>query len=280
MDFTLWGDVTYLTDTHVLVNTNNMTYHVTIYDDYTLVKLMVGKRLMFTFKGIMMDRSDLSTFRRELNNHTYYFESGNLIVKKLTRICKFLTKVNVSPFLVSNIITMDLETRNIDGTLTPYCVSIYDGKELKSFYLSDFDNSELMLKESILYLMKRKYTGHRVYLHNFSHFDGIFLLRILSSMSSDLAPIIRDSRIIDLKFKHGKYTIYFRDSYLLLPSYLRKLAISFNVENKGIFPYTFVNNVDIPLNYKGIVPAFDYFSNITIEEYNEYCKEFQGKMWV
>jgi hypothetical protein len=32
---------------------------------------------------------------------------------------------------------MDLETRTIDGLMLSYCVSIYEGKTFKSFYLSD-----------------------------------------------------------------------------------------------------------------------------------------------
>lgn len=53
-----------------------------------------------------------------------------------------------------------------------------------------------------------------------------------------------------------KYNIKFKDSYLLLPASLIKLAKSFNLENKGIFPFRFVNDINIPLNYKGAVPAF------------------------
>lgn len=36
------------------------------------------------------------------------------------------------------------------------------------------------------------------------------------------------------------FNLYFRDSYLLLPSSLAKLAKNFKVENKGIFPYEYV----------------------------------------
>jgi hypothetical protein len=89
-----------------------------------------------------------------------------------------------------------------------------------------------MLTESIKFLMKRKYSGYKIYLHNFSHFDGIFLIRILSTLSDNIKPIIRDDRIIDLKFKFdNKYILYFRDLYLMSPTSLNKLAIQFNVDN-------------------------------------------------
>jgi hypothetical protein len=69
---------------------------------------------------------------------------------------------------------MDLETKSIGGCLTPYCVSTFDGKQAYSFYITDYDSSEEMLKASINFILRRKYNGHRVYLHNFSYFDGIF----------------------------------------------------------------------------------------------------------
>ena len=98
---------------------------------------------------------------------------------------------------------MDLETRTLNDIMVPYCVSIFDGQTAVSFYLSEYKNSDEMLEASIIYLMKRKYHQHKVFglrRHNFSHFDGVFLLRILSSLSKDIRPIIRDGRIIDLRF--------------------------------------------------------------------------------
>lgn len=89
-----------------------------------------------------------------------------------------------------------------------------------------------MLISSIKSIMKRKYNGYKVYLHNFSHFDGIFLLRILSMLSDNIKIIIKNNDIIDILFIFGnKYTLYFRDSLLILPSSLKKLALAFNVEN-------------------------------------------------
>jgi hypothetical protein len=54
-------------------------------------------------------------------------------------------------FISKNFVTMDLETRTIDGILTPYCISIYDGRKAISFYLSDFESPDLMLKSSLNY---------------------------------------------------------------------------------------------------------------------------------
>lgn len=71
------------------------------------------------------------------------------------------------------------------------------------------------------------------------------------------------------------YYLNFRDSLLILPSSLKKLAKSFDVNDKGLFPYAFVTNKTI--NYIGEVPAFKYFSGISLEVYNNYKQTFIGK---
>lgn len=130
---------------------------------------------------------------------------------------------------------MDLETRNINGILHPYCVSFYcidsDNKErAQSFYLADYNSSDAQLKAALKSLMEDKYNGYIVYLHNLSNFEGIFLIRILAELSSKIKPIIRENRIINLSVKYGyknKCTIKFRDSYLLLPCSLADLGKDF-----------------------------------------------------
>ena len=39
----------------------------------------------------------------------------------------------------------------------------------------------------------------RVYLHNFSNFDAIFLIKILSHLSNNIKPIIRKNKNLDIK---------------------------------------------------------------------------------
>jgi len=225
----------------------------------------------------MNDKSDLSTFVRTLKNQEYVFEQSKLLLKKIEKNVKFLSSKKKDKYLSEKIITMDLETRIIDEIMSAYCVSIYDGKIIKSFYLDDFSNDKEMLSNAIKFLMKRKYDGYKVYLHNFSKFDAIFLLSIMSSLTDRLSPLIRDGRIIDLKFNYSdNYTLYFRDSLLLLPSSLRSLAKNFNVENKRIFPYKFVNNKNIALNYIGKIPDINYFDNISNEEYSNYSSDFSN----
>lgn len=71
----------------------------------------------------------------------------------------------------------------------------------------------------------KRYRNYKNYLHNFSKFDGIFLFKSLIKLG-DCVPIIQDGKIISLQFT-ATYTLQFKDSYLLLPSSLRKLGQSF-----------------------------------------------------
>ena len=135
-----------------------------------------------------------------------------------------------------------------------------------------------MLTNCIKSVMQRKYNNYRIYLHNFSNFDAVFLFNVLSTLTDNIKPIINDGKFVDLKFSFAqeKYKIYFRDSLLMLPSSLNKLCKSFNVESKTIFPYDFVCEDLIYKNYVGPVPQFNKFSNISVSEYHDYCKQFNN----
>ena len=178
---------------------------------------------------------------------------------------------------------MDLETyKNSDGKLIPYLLCWYDGSDTHSYFLNDFKSPEDMLTKSIKDLLFQKYKGFKIYIHNFSNFDCIFLLDTLTKLGS-CEPILNKGKFISVKlsFKTKEnnkkyYSLDFRDSLQLwLLMSLRKLAISFGVvTQKGIFPHRFVHEDN--LNYIGAVPAFNYFDGITQTEYINYCKNFNN----
>ena len=306
MDFSQWGKIISQSDSFALVKKfkSKFHYHINILENSLSVALKFKDKSILDFTDEQIEKGKLNSFIRKVKDQEYIFIDGKLVLKKIKKQVKFIGKINRSVFISKNFVTMDLETRTIDGIMTPYCISIYDGIKATSFYLSDFENPDLMLKSSLNYLMKPKYHNYKVYIHNFSFFDAIFLLRIFSeSTILPIKPVIRDDRIIDLKFSFystlvaqeeasqkreernkTKLVLFFRDSFLLLPSSLRKLAINFNVENKGIFPYAFVNNINNPLNYKGVVPDIKYFDSIfgsppnkqEQEEYNKYYNTYEN----
>ena len=65
----------------------------------------------------------------------------------------------------------------------------------------------------------------------------------------------------------------------MLPSSLRKLAKSFYVEEKSIFPYRFVNIDNLYNNYIGEVAPFEYFDGLTLDQYKDYVSKYAGGKW-
>lgn len=145
------------------------------------------------------------------------------------------------------------------------------------------------MAKALKYIMRRMYDGYKVYVHNFSYFDSVFMIDVLSTLG-EVKLLMRDNKILKLTFKYkttesGKRlcTLHFYDSMLILPNSLDSLSKSFNVETKKArFPLKFLNNRDFSINYAGPVPAYDYFYNahtkdFTIEDYNKYCALYPKK---
>lgn len=307
--FETWGDyIIQLGDSTIKIVKGLSYYIVNKNDNEYFITSYYKENKLFDFKDTY-NSNENDTFIRTIGNSIIHVEKGKCVFIKQGVKTRYIKPLINNIFISQNIITMDLETRTIDNIMTPLSVSIFDGAKLKSFYLEDFLNSDDLLKESIKYLLHRKYNGYRVYIHNFSNFDSIFLQRIMINFNScNVKNIIkRNGKIINLTLEYNltgkrKYSIYFRDSLLMLPSSLKKLGDSFNVDiKKTIYPYKFVNQ-KVNLSYIGDVPAFEYFNTIDIKElsdtfngdknkydkykisvnkidindYNEYCKPFKG----
>jgi hypothetical protein len=276
-DITKWGQVEYFKDGKealVFKRGSSVQYRVKINELSLDVEVLANTRIS-TFKDEWLPGSNLGTFRRTLKNYILDYKDEKLILKRKKILTPKIKTIRREGFKANKYLTMDIETRKIGNNLIPFAVCMWDGVKAYSFYLLDYKNSEDMLNDSVKNLMKRKYKGYKVYFHNLSNFDGIYLVDLLSSINNNVKPKIKDNQIIELAFKFGwNYTIYFRDSLLLLPEKLKKLAVAFNVIKKGIYPVLFVNDPNTPLDYIGPIPAFKYFVDITQEEYEEYCKEF------
>jgi hypothetical protein len=174
---------------------------------------------------------------------------------------------------------MDIETKLINNVHTPYLICWYDGNQSYSYFINKFKESDItnMIKRAMEDICIKKYKGYKVYLHNFAKFDAYFLIKHLSKIGLT-SPQIHKGRIISCKFSlynNLKNEIVFYDSLLLLPSSLRKLGISFGLnqnERKGIFPF-YLTNVD----YVGLVPDINLFDKVSLEEYNTYKHYFKNK---
>jgi len=242
----------------IFVNTNAI-----IILDLTYINNQQVNKIKYIKKGqVLYNWTDtitgLNKLVREIGKSVYYYENGKLSLIKVEKKSKAIEQVKVltKKGLEEKIITMDLETILINNIHTPYLLSWYDGRKSKSYFIEDLESLGFVKREEkILEMIQnvinliciRKYRNYKIYLHNFSKFDGYFLVKYLSKIGT-CDPIIHKGRIINLKFNYNNYSITFKDSYLLLPSSLRKLCKSFSIESpKGIFPYGLFDNIKVSM---------------------------------
>jgi len=133
-----------------------------------------------------------------------------------------------------------------------------------------------MLEKCILSMLEPKYNGFKVYVHNLADFDSVFLVRSLVKLGK-VEPIMNNGRLVSMKFRSGKITLTFLDSYQLLLSSLRNLAFAFNCEvQKDIFPFNFLKD----LEYIDPVPPKEYFPvEVRDLDYKRYASRFVDDIW-
>ena len=187
-----------------------------------------------------------------------------------------------------------------------YCICFYDGNKEYKFYLDNYvsvprsapsktdaggkgsvPSCDLMLEDALSYLFKAKYNKYKVYFHNLSYFDSVYILRILAKIAKSnnykLNLQLKDGKIINIRVNYGPgqsklYNIYFRDSYLLMPESLDNLTKAMKVEHKSLFPVYYPGKVD--LDYNGKCPSYKYFKkNLEVNEYIEYMLNFIHNNW-
>jgi hypothetical protein len=137
----------------------------------------------------------------------------------------------------------------------PYCVC-YSFK--KEFFFIYFNNEDIVL-DSLKSIFEKNKNEMFFYVHNLN-FDGLLILNTLSKNNEFLfTTFIKKLQIyaISIEFKEKK--IHFRCSYKILPSSLKSIASSFNIEKKLPFPYKFSNLTN--LYYKGELPDYSYFNS-------------------
>lgn len=70
-------------------------------------------------------------------------------------------------------------------------------------------------------------------------------------------------------------TIVFKDSYLLLPASLRNLCKAFDISlDKGYFPFKLINTL-----YTGVFPKFEYWTDITFDQWSELKLGYGKRLW-
>jgi hypothetical protein len=244
------------------------------FNNYNEIEFLKNGNSLIKFRD---EISSENKFIRIIDNKKYYFENGEQFVITKEMKTKFIAKTVKAKNLVNNFITLDIETFIKDNILTPYCISIYDGKNISNFYLTNYKNIDDLIISALKSIMIRKYNGYNIYMHNMAKFDIIFLFKYLLKLGL-VQPIIHNNRIISINFnfgKNNKYQIIFKDSLLLLLNSLSKLCKSFKVDNpKTSFPILYVNENN--LDYIGEVPNIKFFKNVNLSEYNKYKANFKN----
>ena len=219
--------------------------------------------------------------QREIGKAFIYFSNGEVIARQKVLNSKPFSSVKSEKVMKTNFVTMDVETINQSGDLIPYLISAFNGSSYINSYATVVDgviNQQELVGSFISQLytqFSKKGKTLTVYAHNLSSFDGIFLVRNMLTLGR-VQPLIYNGRLISIKLRlsNGK-TIVFKDSFLLLPNSLRKLCIAFNVvESKSIFPFLLSD-----ILYKGLFPAYKYWTEISNEQYLSLSKEFIGLTW-
>jgi DNA polymerase type B, organellar and viral len=229
-------------------------------------------RLIWEDKIVNLEENSLI---RTIGNTIIEFEKGAMVYSRVVIPLKRISKIKPSKKINKNIIAADLETiLSKDNIMVPYLASFSSNKEEKTFLNKDLN---ILFSNFFRELFLRKNKNFKIYFHNLSNFDGIFLLRRLSNLKYKIEPLIHNGKLIQIKVNKNNLTWFINDSYLLLLNSLDKLGKSFNIEiSKGIFPY-FISDI----NYKGDFPAYEFFNKekISVREYEEEAKKFKKTPW-
>lgn len=280
-DLVRWGQIKKQEKNKLIIKKLNSPFSYVIYTyvqniSYNLVKVWdSARKTVLEFKDLL--GANVNSFTRVIGNTKFIIENSRIVLKEITKKFQYMQVSVKHDRKFEKFITLDIETRTINGVFIPYCISLYDGKKAWSFYLTDYKDSNDMLKAAINSILRNKYNHYMVYAHNFSGFDGIFLLKILADLGH-IEPLMRDGKIININLRFAinnnkQGLLKFRDSLLLLPNSLRDLADSLKVESKSFFPFDFVNDPNVDLNYVGPIPEYSLWKDITKYEFEQLQQE-------
>lgn len=208
-------------------------------------------------------------------------------VKKKHKMLNSLKREgNVPDF---NVLTFEIEYYlNEENRYVPYLCGFYSLNYCQTYYLTDYCSYDEMLNAAIESILIPKLNGYRVYCHNLSKSDSLFLLPVLLKLG-EVSVVENDSGIIKLtlkairphsKNKAGIHSLNFLDSSQQLPGSLEELGISFNVPViRHKFPHLFASKEN--LNYRGSLPELKYWNGINEFEYNalRFKKPYDEMTW-
>ena len=286
-----FGNIQYKQDnlTFVINSDKGLKFEFNRAENSQIIKVYKNNKLINTLNDSFIDL-DNNLFKRIVGNLTYYIKDGKVILQSKEYSPKFIKKSKLDKSFTENIYTADFETlTKIDAKgkryFEAYSVAFYDGINSKNYYVTDFLNCNEMMYKFFNDLFSLNLKDTDIYFHNLSGFDVNFLLNPLLNMKEVKSEImLREDKFIQIKISYGKCSFNIKDSLLLLPGSLNNLSKSFKIETpKEIFPRKLFENETFPADYiSEIVPDYNkYFnsSEVSLDDYNNYCKQFIGKSW-
>jgi hypothetical protein len=262
-----------------IVDSGKFSYMIDISSDNLINRVTIQGPINLSWVDTKIG-SDL--FTREIGKSIIYFMGGEIVLRKKLLNAKPFRKLSTDKILNSNFITMDIETITKKSKFTPYLICAYNGID----YITSYANESLDQKSlfnsfinQLLTFFNKDSNILTVYAHNLSGFDGIFILKHLINYGK-VKPLLFNGKLMSIKIKlnvegYKNKTIIFKDSYLILPQSLRKLCEAFNISTgKSYFPFLLTN-----IFYKGILPKLEYWTGISLSEYEILFKEYIGYTW-
>nr|YP_010170417.1 DNA polymerase [Phanerochaete carnosa]QRZ60399.1 DNA polymerase [Phanerochaete carnosa] len=256
---------------YIVINSANYTFEIDVSENINNVHILGAADL----KWVDTKLSD-NTFKRVIGINTLYIKDGVVVVKEKQLSAKPFYKVGTDKKLapINNFMTIDIESVNIDDHQTPYLICGYTNDKYIYSYASDtsLEAQAEMFNQFIKQMLAFKSVKY-IYAHNLSGFDGILILKhLIKYDGAKVDPLLFNGKLMAIAFKIGGRTIRFKDSYLLLPMSLRVLCKSFGIDTiKSHFPF---NLSDI--NYTGEFPGFEYWTDISLMEYNSIYSSHSG----
>jgi DNA polymerase elongation subunit (family B) len=120
----------------------------------------------------------------------------------LLTVNSFLKSSKTNVKLNTNIVTFDIETYVKDGKFIPFACGWFSGDFIKTYYLTDFNSPYGMLLQALSDMLEFN-PNAKVYIHNFSNFDYMFLIKVLFE-NFIVKPLFKDNKLISLFYQDKK----------------------------------------------------------------------------
>lgn len=233
-------------------------------------KLIISRISDHMYKGQFTKYNKLSIeMIYSINPNSLMLDIFSIATKPYESHIKPKRKYNVS---AHDFITFDIETySDINGFQIPYAAGFKSANRHGIYY-----NTADPVNDALLDIFEHAPDNTIIYAHNFSGFDGRYILSILYQNNYKVEIINNGYDILGViahvKINNKKKKFIFKDSYKLMPLSLDSLAKSFGLIGKSHIPYDFIN-ADT-LKYIGPKPSIKFFKNISIDDYNNLPDEY------